>query len=278
MVGVNSVIPNTSEYGAYVNGELCRKDSNKNKNSDKIVRNEMSVTPSEVKKSDYGQTIGEPKLSEKAKKYYDSLKKKYGNYDFILVSEEEKANARANSGKYGNSLKTVVLIDEDKIEKMANDENYRKKIEGIISGASAMMEQFRAQISGKSDVIGFGMQVKNDGSTDFFAVMKDAGTEQKNRIKKASEKKQAEKKVAEKKQISKKKDKAQKAEEKKKAEKTKKDENVRKLHSDSKNKILHAESLDGLLRKIDDFTFEKRSNIVQTAMEKKIGQSIDYKG
>lgn len=278
MVGVNSVIPNTSEYGAYVNGELCRKDSNKNKNSDKIVRNEMSVTPSEVKKSDYGQTIGEPKLSEKAKKYYDSLKKKYGNYDFILVSEEEKANARANSGKYGNSLKTVVLIDEDKIEKMANDENYRKKFEGIISGASALMEQFRAQISGKSDVIGFGMQVKNDGSTDFFAVMKDAGTEQKNRIKKASEKKQAEKKVAEKKQISKKKDKAQKAEEKKKAEKTKKDENVRKLHSDSENEILHAESLDGLIRKIDDFTFEKRSNIVQTAMEKKIGQSIDYKG
>lgn len=33
-----------------------------------------------------GKTIGQAKLSEKAKKYYEELKSKYQNMDFILVS------------------------------------------------------------------------------------------------------------------------------------------------------------------------------------------------
>lgn len=62
----------------------------------------------------YGRTIGQPELSEKAAKYYEQLKKKYGNYDFILVSRDQKENAKANAAKYANGYKTVVLIDEDK--------------------------------------------------------------------------------------------------------------------------------------------------------------------
>ena len=44
-----------------------------------------------------GKTIGDPKLSKEAQKYYEKLKKKYGNYDFILVSKDQKANAQANA-------------------------------------------------------------------------------------------------------------------------------------------------------------------------------------
>ena len=58
-----------------------------------------------------GKTIGEPKLSKEAQKYYDKLKKKFGNYDFILVSEDQKANAQANAGKYANNIKTVVSMN-----------------------------------------------------------------------------------------------------------------------------------------------------------------------
>lgn len=65
-------------------------------------------------KSEYGKTVGEPKLSEEGKKYYEELKKKYGNYDFVLVSSDQKENAKANASKYANSFKTVVLIDEEK--------------------------------------------------------------------------------------------------------------------------------------------------------------------
>lgn len=72
-----------------------------------------------------GRTIGNPKLSEKAAKYYEELKRKYSNMDFILVSEDQKEKARAQAGSYANASKMVVLIDEDKIERMAEDENYR---------------------------------------------------------------------------------------------------------------------------------------------------------
>ena len=43
-----------------------------------------------------GKTIGQPKLSENAKKYYEELKSKYQNMDFILVSNDMKEMAKAN--------------------------------------------------------------------------------------------------------------------------------------------------------------------------------------
>lgn len=81
--------------------------------------NETANTSESVssRKSSYGRTIGEPKLSDTAKEYYDQLKKKFNNYDFILVSRDEKENAKANAARYAGGSKTVVLIDEDKIER-----------------------------------------------------------------------------------------------------------------------------------------------------------------
>ena len=63
--------------------------------------------------------------------------------NFILVSEDQKENAKANAAGYANSNNMVVLIDEDKIERMASDENYRKQYEGII--ANAAMESHSLQ-------------------------------------------------------------------------------------------------------------------------------------
>ena len=121
----------------------------------------------------YGQTIGQPELSEKAAKYYEQLKKKYGNYDFILVSRDQKENAKANAAKYANGYKTVVLIDEDKIEQMATDEKFRKQYEGILSGAAAQIQQLKTSLqSSGANVKGFGMQVNDGGTLSFFAVLK----------------------------------------------------------------------------------------------------------
>lgn len=90
----------------------------------------------------YGKTIGNAKLSEEGAKYYQELKKKYSNMDFILVSKDQKANAQANAASYANGNKMVVLIDEEKIERMATDENYRKQYEGIIKNAASGLGQF----------------------------------------------------------------------------------------------------------------------------------------
>ena len=90
-----------------------------------------------------GAVIGTPELSDKAKKYYEQLKKKYSNMDFILVSKDKKAEAQANAGRYANANRMVVLIDEEKIERMAVDEEYRKKYEAIIGGAKNQLSQLK---------------------------------------------------------------------------------------------------------------------------------------
>ena len=66
-----------------------------------------------------GRTIGQPKLSDKALKYYEQLKKRYSNMDFVLVSPEMKAEAERNKGMIPSSKQLLVLIDADKIERMA---------------------------------------------------------------------------------------------------------------------------------------------------------------
>ena len=66
--------------------------------------------------------------------------------DFILVSADQKEQAKAQAGSYANANKMVVLIDEEKIEKMAEDENYRKQYEGIIANAATGLSSMSSKI------------------------------------------------------------------------------------------------------------------------------------
>ena len=66
---------------------------------------------------EYGKTVGKPELSEEGKKYYEELKKKFSNMDFILVSDDMIDQAKANSARFANPHKTVVLISEEKVER-----------------------------------------------------------------------------------------------------------------------------------------------------------------
>lgn len=222
-----------------------------------------------------GRTIGEPKLSKEAQKYYDKLKKKFGNYDFILVSEDQKANAQANAGKYANNIKTVVLIDEDKIERMATDESYRKKYEGILSGASSQLEQLKSSMEKSgANVKGYGMQVNDGGTTSFFAVMKKSSSDQKARIEKSTEKKKAEKKAAEKKAEKKKEEARLEKARSPKADKSKDIDNI----DDEETVTITANSIEELMNKISDYTLAERSDSVQTDTEKMVGQHVDFRG
>lgn len=213
------------------------------------------------KTEDYGRTIGQPELSEKAAKYYEQLKKKYGNYDFILVSRDQKENAKANAAKYANGYKTVVLIDEDKIEQMATDEKFRKQYEGILSGAAAQIQQLKTSLqSSGAQVKGFGMQVNDGGTLSFFAVLKKSSAEQKARIEKKAEQKKTEKKAA-------KKEKEEQLKEKR-AESDDTEETV----------TITANSIEELLSRIDTYNFNTRSDEVQTQSERQVGQNIDFRG
>lgn len=152
-------------------------------------------TKNTAKKSNVkGKTVGEPKLSDKAAKYYEDLKKKYSGMEFILVSRDQKAFAQSQAASYANPAKMVVLIDEDKIERMATDESYRKQYEGIIANAASGMSQLSKSLSGNSSVKGYGMKVNGNGTASFFAVIDKSLAAQRKRIeKKAQEKKEAKK-------------------------------------------------------------------------------------
>lgn len=216
-----------------------------------------------------GKTIGKPELSEKAQKYYEQLKKKYGDMDFILVDPKLKQQAEANAQAYASPNKTVVLIDSDKIEKMAEDEEYRAKYEGIIGNARNQISRLAEQLkSSGANVKGFGMKINDGGTASFFAVIDKSQAAQKQRIAKKSEEKAAQKKADAKKAEEKRAEKRneKRAEEKEKYGKTDKDNTV----------TITASSADDLIRKIDDYLIMERSNYLETNEEKQMGRNIDF--
>lgn len=202
-----------------------------------------------------GRTIGDVKLSDKAAKYYDSLKSRFSNMDFILVSEDMKEQAKAQAGSYAQAGRMVVLIDEDKIERMAEDESYRKKYESLIANASGQMSQMGNSIaSAGMSVKTYGMQVNDNGTATYFAVLEKSTAAQKERIEKKAQEKKAEARK-----------------EAKKAEKERLEKS-----DDTDTVTITASSMEELLQKIKDQSQLYMSDNVQTEAEKKVGQKFDY--
>jgi len=211
-----------------------------------------------------GRTIGQAKLSENAKKYYEELKAKYKDMDFILVSKDMKEAAKANAGSFANPNKMVVLIDEEKVERMAADEQFRKQYESVIASAQKKMPQLQQALGTTSNVKGFGMQVNDDGRASFFAVMDKSFKSQAERLEKQRAEKKEEKKAAEKK-----------AEKKEREEKL---EEKRLKNKEFKEEIITADSIEELMKKIDDYNYLQMSDTVKTDAEKYVGTVIDFRG
>ena len=245
----------------------------------KPIDTKSSLVP--VKKEGYGFTIGDVSLSKEAQKYYDSLKAKHHNMEFILVSKDMKSQVQANAAAYGNANKMVVLIDDEKLERMATDEDYRKKYEAIISLSQTQLESAKnSLVSSGANLKNFGMSVNSDGTTSFFATLEKASSEQ-NKImeKKLAEKKAQkakDKKVAEKKAQEKK---LEKAVEKRKAEREELQEKLEDGFEDDKEYVeIKANSVEELVSKVSQFAYANSANSVMTESELSIGQNIDFKG
>ncbi|SDA76861.1 hypothetical protein SAMN02910275_02752 [Butyrivibrio sp. INlla18] len=220
-----------------------------------------------TKTGNYGKTIGKAQLSEEGAKYYEELKKKYSNMDFVLVSKDMKEYAKQNASSFGNANRMVVLIDEEKIERMATDETYRAKYEGLIAKAQSQMPELKSIMQTKGNVKTIGMQVNDNGTASFFAVMQKSSQDMTEKLaaKRAAGKK-AEKE-------------AEKKAEKKEAREAQLEKIREKGSEDEEDyEILMADSVEELLKKIDDFNFNLRADTVMTPMEKNVGQNIDFKG
>ena len=234
------------------------------------------------RKTEYGNTIGDVQLSDKAKDYYDKLKSKYHNMEFIAVSKDMKAQVQANAASYGNANKMVVLIDEEKLERMATDESFRKKYEGIIAMSQTKMAEAKNSLtSSGASVKNFGMSVDSNGKESFFATVEKSQDLQKKRIeKKAAEKK--EQKAREKKKAEKeaREERLQKAKDKKteKLDKTDDKDEVKNVDDDKEYVTIEAKSMDELISKVQSYSYENASNRVMTATERMIGGHVDFRG
>ena len=231
------------------------------------------------KKTEYGNTIGDVKLSDKAKDYYNQLKGKFHNMEFIAVSKDMKAQVQANAAAYGNANKMVVLIDEEKLERMATDESFRKKYEGIIAMSQTKMAEAKNSLtSSGASVKNFGMSVDSNGKENFFATVEKSQDLQKKRIeKKAAEKKaakQQEKKKAEKKAQE---ERIQKAKDKK-AEKTDSDKEDAEAIDNEEYITFEANSVDELLFKVQNYSYNSAAGRVMTESERMVGSKFDIKG
>ena len=255
--------------------------------------NPISETSSLIpRKTDYGFTIGDVKLSDTAADYYSKLKAKFGNMEFIVVSKDMKAQVQANAAAYGNAKKQVVLIDEEKLERMATDENYRNKYEGIIAmSQSRLLEAKNSLTSSGAAVKNFGMSVAADGTESFFATVEKSADLQKERIEKKAEEKRAQKKVAEKK--------AQKQEQKERIEKkaaerkTARKEAEERLRDKASDDVIDdteeaveekeyvtisSHTLQDLVRNVQAYSYDSAASHVMTDAEKMVGSHIDFKG
>lgn len=239
---------------------LAQVESNAQANA---AYEESKTSKTQKKPGNYGRVIGQPELSEKAQKYYEELKKKFSNMDFILVSKDMKETAKAQAGKYANPNKLVVLVDEEKIERMAEDEKFRNQYENVIRNAGIKLPQIKNSLgSNASSVKAFGMQVNDGGNASFFAVVDKSLAAQRVRIKKNAEKKAQEKKETAKKE-------AKEAAEEKLAQK----------RADNKENAdlvtVTASSIEELMQKINDVIYEGMSDSMLTDSEKMIGQNFD---
>ncbi len=232
-------------------------------------------------KTEYGFTIGNVSLSDKAKDYYETLKSKFNNMEFIAVSKDMKSAVQANAAAYGNANKMVVLVDEEKLERMATDEEYRKKYEAIIEMASNKLTEAKNSLASTgANVKNFGMNVDENGNTSLFATVEKSRELQKERIEKQAEAKR-EQKIKDKKKAEKEayEENIEKIRDKNKAEAEEALEDTEEVFEDDKEYvIIEASSMDELFNKVSAYSYSSASARVLTDTEKALGNNIDFKG
>ncbi len=218
---------------------------------------------SEVKKPDskYGRTIGNPQLSEKAQKYYEELKKKYGDMDFILTSSDMAKSAMDSTASYASDKDTVVVVDEATIEKMANNQDFRKKYEGILVNAKSQLSDLKDNLikntkDGTGTLKNLGIQINSDGTTSFFAVMERTNEKISSNNK---EKKETDKTTA-----------------KKADSKSKTNEADKKSYTETTT--VKASTVESLMEAINELQQRWMTDSAKTPEEKIVGQTIDFRG
>lgn len=234
LFGMDNILSSlTGKYENNVNKELTKTASTKN-------------------------SIGNPELSETASSYYEELKSKYSDVEFVLVDNENVDSAKEQASNIRTNKSMIVLISEDEVEQMATDETVRTKNEQLIEDAKTQFPDLIKQLKESgTEVKSFGMEINDDGTASYFAVVDKSMAAQKERIENNIAEKRAEKKAEA------------------------KEANAEKLETKRTNQksdltTVTASSMDELINKIKDVMYEAKADSVMTAQEKLVGQNFDF--
>ena len=194
-------------------------------------------------------TVGNPKLTESASNYYEELKSKYSDVEFVLVDNDNLEAAKQYTSSLVTDKSMIVLISEDEVEKMAADTTVRAQNEALIDDAKAQMPDLLKQLDETgADVKSFGMEFNKDGTVSYFAVVDKSLAAQKERIEENLAEKRAEKKADAKNEADRKEDLT----------------------------TVTASSMEDLIKKIKDVMYEAKADSVITEQEKMVGQNFDF--
>lgn len=219
--------------------------------NNRVNRTQKSDKTEDIKNTK--NTIGNPELSDTASSYYEELKAKYSDVEFVLVDDSQTANAQNYAANMQSDKSLIVYISESELEAMATDEATRSKNEGLISDALVQLPAFADQLKEAGiKVKNFGMELNSDGSVSYFAALDKANEAQRERIEKAREEKQAEK------------------------TEDKVSQNDKASQKGNTTKIT-ASSLEELIKKLQDTLYEAKADTVLTEQEKMVGQHLDIK-
>lgn len=169
-----------SSYGAYLGSQYDSHVQNRNKSAATAGKTQ------DVKAKGV-------QLSDKAKDLLKELRQAYGNVDFMVAdyNTDEEADSILSKG----TKEFSVLIDPEELEKMANDEDVKKKNLGIIDEAMGKIKDIKEQLGDKTDeVVHIGVSIDKNGTVSYFADLETLSDRQKERIEESKEEKAEEKK------------------------------------------------------------------------------------
>ena len=212
---------------------------------------ENNVRKETAKVANGKNSIGNPKLTDAASKYYEELKSKYGDMEFVLVADDQIETAKTQASNISSDKSMIVLISESELEEMAVNKDTRTKNEKLIEDAKAQMPEMLEKLKESgAEIKSFGIDIK-DGTATYFAVLDKSAAAQKERIEAKQEEKRTEKKEADK-------------------------ETSKKPSRKEDLVTISAGSIEELIKKLQSTAYEAMADQVQTPQEKMVGQSFDF--
>ena len=125
----------------------------------------------------------ESQLSAKAQSYLESLRKKYGDYDFVVSNNLDAAQTVGSDKEYS------VIFTVDELEKMAEDDDYAQKVMGQVGDAVDMLKGLWEKDLGEGVQFSqLSVTFDSEGNMKLFAQLEKLSAEQKERLEAAAEK------------------------------------------------------------------------------------------